>query len=261
MWVSLLVMVATAPGFADDKPLNPEQAEALVLATLKKFGVGQAPLRRFENEDTKAVLTGWHVFVLRYPQFPVARVPPEPLRSNNLFFVSPQGTVELVNEPAALHKFFQKVVRADSEKAAAAALRAWLGLGSELRQDGFYQFRLANESVAVKKTDMGLLARGRIEVVPKAGNEGFLAAELLFSPRGELLEAREDVQLKAGIRPICQASKLLDPDPVVRRMAERDLLILGPLALPYLEEQRQGADPNLRQAIERIRQRIERGER
>jgi hypothetical protein len=29
-------------------------------------------------------------------------------------------------------------------------------------------------------------------------------------------------QLRAGPRPICQATKLLDRDPIVRRMAEQD---------------------------------------
>jgi hypothetical protein len=100
-----------------------------------------------------------------------------------------------------------------------------------------------------------------MEVVPKAGNEGFLTAEMLVSPKGQLLEVREDVKLKAGIRPICQATKLLDPDPIVRRMAERDLLILGPLAIPYLSEQWRQADPQLRRAIERIQRQIEQGER
>jgi hypothetical protein len=115
--------------------------------------------------------------------------------------------------------------------------------------------------VRVAKTAQGLSANGRLEVVAKAGNEGFLAAELLFDPKGQLVQVREDVQLKPGIRPICQATKLLDPDPIVRRMAERDLLILGRLAKPYLDEQRQQADPALRRAIDQLWQRIEREER
>ncbi|GBD36692.1 hypothetical protein HRbin36_01820 [bacterium HR36] len=261
MWLVWLGLAAVSASISDSKPISAPQARELVQATLKKIGVVQPPLQYLEHADVKGALPGWHVFVLRYPQFPVARIPPKGLGSNNLCLVSPQGSVEIIHQPAQLRDWFQRHVRADTEKATSTALCAWLILASELRQDGFYQFRLVRESVTVKKSEQGILASGRIEVVPKAGNEGFLAAEITFSPAGQLLEVREDVQLKAGIRPICQATKLLDSDPVVRRMAERDLLILGPLAIPYLQEQWYQADSELRRAIERIRQRIEQGER
>jgi hypothetical protein len=250
-----------ALGHAEEKPVGREQARELVQAVLAKLGVAQAPLRELDDAEVRSGLPGWHVLLLRFPQFPVARIPPKGLGSNNLFFVSPQGNVEIVHDPAQLRSWFQKHVRVDSDKAAKTVLRAWLVLASELRQDGFYQFRLADESVVVTKTEKGMLVRGKMEVVPKAGNEGFLTAEMLVSPKGQLLEVREDVKLKAGIRPICQATKLLDPDPIVRRMAERDLLILGPLAIPYLSEQWRQADPQLRRAIERIQRQIEQGER
>jgi hypothetical protein len=54
---------------------------------------------------------------------------------------------------------------------------------------------------------------------------------------------------------------LLDPDPVVRSIVEQDLLIMGPAAGPYLEEQRARAAPDLQRAIDRIWQRVLAGER
>jgi len=258
MWLTLIAMMVT---FSEDKLLDVESARALVQTKLKQLGIASAPVQHLENGEFKSVLAGAQVFLLRYPRFPVARIPPAPLSSNNLFFVSPSGAVDIVSDAGQLRGWFQKHVHADSEKAAAQAVRAWLILAGELRQDGFYQFRLVSESVRVAKTAQGLLANARLEVVPKAGNEGFLAAELLFDPKGRLIQVREDVQLKPGIRPICQATKLLDPDPIVRRMAERDLLILGRLAKPYLDEQRQQADPALRRAIDQLWQRIEQEER
>ena len=63
-------------------------------------------------------------------------------------------------------------------------------------------------------------------------------------------------KLKPGPRPICHATKLLDPDPVVRAIVEQDLLIMGRAAKPYLDEQRAKASPELQQAIDRIWQRI-----
>jgi hypothetical protein len=58
------------------------------------------------------------------------------------------------------------------------------------------------------------------------------------------------------VRPICQATKLLDPDPVVRRMAEDAILVMGRAAEEYLSEQRARATPALRAAIDQIWQRI-----
>jgi multimeric flavodoxin WrbA len=58
------------------------------------------------------------------------------------------------------------------------------------------------------------------------------------------------------MRPICQSTKLLDPDPIVRKMAEQDILIMGSPAKEYLDWQRTQVSPELRQAIDRIWQRI-----
>ena len=59
-----------------------------------------------------------------------------------------------------------------------------------------------------------------------------------------------------GVRPICQATKLLDADPLVRRMAEQDILVMGQSAKEYLDEQRANAKPELKAAIDRIWKRI-----
>ena len=66
----------------------------------------------------------------------------------------------------------------------------------------------------------------------------------------------ESSTVKAGIRPICQATKLLDPDSIVRQMAEKDILVMGQAAKAYLDEQRAQASPELRQAIDHMWQRI-----
>jgi hypothetical protein len=45
-------------------------------------------------------------------------------------------------------------------------------------------------------------------------------ATLTFDGGGKLARVAEGGKLRPGPRPICQATKLLDPDPLVRRMAE-----------------------------------------
>lgn len=70
------------------------------------------------------------------------------------------------------------------------------------------------------------------------------------------MSVSETANLKRGVRPICQATKLLDADLVVRRMAEQDLFVMGKAAGDYLAGQRAKADRKLQKAIDRIWQRI-----
>jgi hypothetical protein len=88
------------------------------------------------------------------------------------------------------------------------------------------------------------------------GGNGELNVTLEFE-KGQLAKANETAKIREGPRPICQATKLLDADPIVRRMAENDLLYLGDLVKDYLDEQRAQATPELRQAIDRLWQRIQ----
>jgi hypothetical protein len=48
----------------------------------------------------------------------------------------------------------------------------------------------------------------------------------------------------------------LDADPVVRRMAEQDILVMGKSAKDYLDEQRTKAKPDLKAAIDSIWRRV-----
>ena len=79
---------------------------------------------------------------------------------------------------------------------------------------------------------------------------------MTLGPAGSFVNVLEKSALRPGIRPICQATKLLDRDPIVRRMAEQDLLVMGRAAKPYLDQIRVTAQPKLQQAIDRIWQRI-----
>ena len=56
---------------------------------------------------------------------------------------------------------------------------------------------------------------------------------------------------------MCQATRLLDSDPIMRAMAAQDLLIMGRAAMPYLREQRKTAAPELVRAIDAISAQIE----
>jgi hypothetical protein len=182
---------------------------------------------------------------------------PPNLRSGNVFVVTQQGKVEVLSDTKAQERFFQGALRpAKDDAAAKQAAQAWLRLAEERHQDGFFQFSIAENDLSVTRQQEARRVSGRARVAPKGGDRGEIRATLVFDADGKLVRAEETADLHAGVRPICQATRLLDPDPVVRRMAEKDLLVLGRRAKPYLDEQRAQAGAALRRAIDRVWQRI-----
>jgi len=238
-----------------------EQARQVLLKSLARYreqAPGIEPVV-LAHPSLEAIFPKQVFFVVRFRQFPVGRVPPPGLDVSNIFVVPPGQEPLRIGKSEQLQKFFQQHAQAvTEEKLARQAVTAWLVLLQELHQDGFYQFEVLEKEIAVQKQE-GLKASGR-SVVMRGGN-GQLQVSLSFDASGKLSQASEQVQLRPGPRPICQARKLLDPDPIVRRMAEQELLYLGRSAEEYLREQRQQADPDLRQAIDRLLKRIEREDR
>jgi ABC-2 type transport system ATP-binding protein len=73
---------------------------------------------------------------------------------------------------------------------------------------------------------------------------------------GQKVSRLQQEQPESNPLPGGKTPKLLDPDPVVRAMAEQDILVMGRTAQEYLAEQRAKAPPELRQAIDRLWRRI-----
>jgi hypothetical protein len=197
-----------------------------------------------------------HMILVRFRQFPVARIMPENLSASNIFAVTKEGKIEHLKDTKTLEKFFSThSVKAKEEKDAKMILAAWLTLTQEFHQDGFFKFEVLEKEFAVDGKDE-LKAKGRAAVMQ--GGNGMLSAELTIDKDGKLAKASEKAEIRPGPRPICQATKLLDADPIVRRMAEADLLIMGLSSGAYLMEQRERATPELRRAIDQLWERIQR---
>lgn len=198
-------------------------------------------------------------FVLRYRQFPVAILPPEPLKSNNLFIVHQDNTIEHLTDSKALEKFFlANFPPVKKEEDGKDAARNWLRLAQEFHQDGFYKFSIPDKFEMAGTDDVPqsqLTVSGKAVVAPEGGNKGEITVNLKFE-KGKLAKITEGGQVFAGARPRCQATKLLDPDPIVRAMAEQSLVVMGSAAKSYLDEQRAKAGPELQAAIDRIWRRI-----
>src|SRR5438132_545991 len=87
-------------------------------------------------------------FSATFRQFPVARLAPEPLKSQNLFIVHADGKIDHVTDTKDLEAFFRSHVQPVKDEAAAKdAAHAWLLLSEQLKQDGFYKFELPTASL------------------------------------------------------------------------------------------------------------------
>lgn len=246
----LLIPVAMVSGEAIPNSLAKKLAEYK--------GAERGQIVPVENESLKRDFSGYSFYMLRFRRYPVARVPPEPLGLNNLFVVRPDGSVERIADTKMLKTFFRTALAPVKTAAKArVALKAWLQLAEEFHQDGFFRFSISEDSLrTVALKDGGLEASGKALVNQQGGNMGEIGASLTFDAAGVLKDVSESVQLHPGIRPKCQATKLLDPDPIVRSMAEDSILVMGSAAKPYLDERRAQASPELQRAIDKIWQRI-----
>ncbi len=235
---------------ADDKKEDQAKAEKAVKDFLAEKKV-DAPATAITDEALAKAFPDDHFFALVFRQYPIARPSPAPFKSQNVFVVPKDGKVAYFTDAKELEKFFKDNLKpvkdADAAKQAAAA---WLALAQTFHQDGFYKFAVPADDLKGAK-DKGV---GKLTV--KEGGKGELTATLAFDDKGKLSKVEEDNAIKPGPRPICQATKLLDADPIVRRMAERDLLFMGRACKEYLDEQRAKATPELQKAIDRLWKRI-----
>jgi hypothetical protein len=191
--------------------------------------------------------------IVRFRVFPVARIMPKGMKASNLFAVDKEGKVEHLKDVKGLEKFLNAhAAAAKNEKDARTALAAWLTLTEEFHQDGFFKFEVLEKEFTYADGK----ASGRVMVT--GGGNGDLKVDLAFDKDGKLAKVEEKAAIRPGPRPICQATKLLDADPIVRQIAEQDLIIMGLPAHAYLMEQRDRAAPELRQAIDRLWERIQR---
>jgi hypothetical protein len=211
-----------------------------------------------EDESLRKLLPGRRFVGVLFPQYPLGIDPPPPLKVANVLVVDQDGKLHPLTDIAALEEYCRANFPAASSKPeAAATLRAWLMLSQHMHTDGFYQFEFGPPFVIeLDARNRPSRAQGTLNVKPVGGNQGRITASLTFDAAGRLASAKNVVKLVEGIRPICQASRLLDPDPLVRQMAKRELLVMGRMGAEYLRWQRAKASPELRQEIDRIWQQI-----
>jgi hypothetical protein len=228
--------------------------QQLVEDYLNSRGVNGAVVRPVTEDYVRRIFPDFRFFGVIFRQYPVAVLCPQTqdLKCSNVFFVK-DGRVDFASSIEDLKFFFVTELRpVSSQEAAADAASTWLRFSEELKQDLFYTFS-APEISYLPQQDISKV-RGHVGVT--AGGQGQIDMLMALGASGGLVQIYEKSALRPGVRPICQATKLLDRDPIVRRMAEQDVLVMGRAAKPYLDQVRANAPLKLQQAIDRIWQRI-----
>src|SRR5262249_6222167 len=139
------------------------KAEKAVKAQLEKHKATYGQVMQLKDEALTKEFPGQVFFGVLFRQYPVGRLVPPPLQPSNVFAVDREGEAKLINDQKGLEKFFRSAgQRTHNSERAKTAVRAWLQLSSQLKQDGFYRFSLMEDSIKVERQDNGLTARGNI---------------------------------------------------------------------------------------------------
>ncbi len=256
MFVRTLAVVAAlalVPSARADEASDAEAKLKEYLGTIKGSEAGRVALLA---DGTKETFPDFVLFSHVIPQFPVAREAPAPLKNANVIAVPKKkdGKPVLITDAKELEKFFKDHARPVTQGSEGqAAVTAWLRASSELAQDGYFKFTV--KAGTVSTADDVTTAAGTATVDPQNMDKGEIKATLKFKA-GKLTNNETKANVIAGIRPRCQATKLLDPDPIVRAIAEDSLRVMGSTAKDYLDAQYAKASPELRAAIDRVRAKI-----
>ena len=228
--------------------------QQLVENYLQSRGLKGYVVRPVTDDFVGRTFPNFSFFGVVFRQYPVAVQCPQTtdLKCANLFFVQ-NSQVDFVSTTDDLKFFFaMNLDPAPTQDAATDAADTWLRFSEELKQDLFYSFSPPKVSY-MPRTDLTLV---RAHASVAAGGDGNIDVLITLGSAGSLVNILEKGAVRPGIRPICQATKLLDPDPIVRRMAEQDILVMGRAVKQYLDQVRATAQPKLQLAIDRIWQRI-----
>jgi len=136
--------------------------------------------------------------VVRYRQYPVARLIPEGFKASNALALSKEKTVSRFKDVKEQERFFKEhAATARTANELKELLAAWLTLSQEQHQDGFYKFEIREKDFEYNKERNQV--HGRAVVLQ--GGSGELAA-MLDLEDGKLAKVSEIVKIRPGPRPI-----------------------------------------------------------
>src|ERR1051325_6755063 len=114
---SLIILVLAASLAQSGEPKTDDAAAKAKTAVEKQLKDWKADAANSAVIDEKYVrdVSPGHTFVaVRFPLFPVQRIPPEPLKSQNLFAVTNDGKVTHLPDSKKLEEFFKSTLKAQT---------------------------------------------------------------------------------------------------------------------------------------------------
>jgi hypothetical protein len=216
-------------------------------------------LKQIESDEVNQVLPGYIFYIIYLRQYPVAYGPPdEQLGTQCIVAINKDLEIEKIPDEDALQVFYKAhQIEINTEVDCVLGIKAWLNLSQEYKNDGYYTFLISDDDIIVTELFGDVVTWG-VEGISRvvSGGEGVITANIIIDLFGSLVNVTEEYELIEGVRPICQSTKLLDKDPIVRKMAEKDLLAMGFSAKEYLFNQRAASSPKLQKAIDALWERI-----
>src|SRR5262249_17100739 len=156
----------------------PAKTQKAVEEYLARLKAPNPQIKPVTDDAVTNSLPGGAYFAVIFRQYPVAIVPPEPLKSGNVLAVK-GDKVELISDATALEKFFKAHLKpVKDETGVKEAAYAWLRLSQELHQDGFFRFSIPDKELTA---DGAKKATGKALVDPKGGDKGEIAVTLTFA--------------------------------------------------------------------------------
>src|SRR5579872_3577014 len=132
---------------ARDKGDEQAKAEKTVKDFLAEKKI-EAPVTPITDEALAKAFPDDHFIAVVFRQYPVARIAPEPLKSQNVFVVPRDGKIVHLTDTKGLEKFFKDNLKAvEDDDAAKQAARAWLTLTQTFQQDGFFKFAVPKDDL------------------------------------------------------------------------------------------------------------------
>lgn len=223
-----------------------------------KFAGEIRPAQIITDPTLNLVLSSWRFYMVSFPLYPVAMMPPEPLSNKNLFVLNKDGVVQNITSVDDLKKFFLASAHEIKDNGGAKdGLNAWFALSISVSTDGWTHLIVPQDKIKVTQSDGKTVATGEATAANagvKFGDRGGITATLTYDDKdkGKLIEVKQEINIQHGIRPVCQCTKLLDADPIIRKMARQDLLVMGTAAREYMTAQRAKASPELKKAIDEV---------
>lgn len=151
------------------------------------------------NGDVRKVFPDTHFVSVRYPLYPVARVPGEPFKSQNIVVVQ-KDKLKILTDPKELDSYFKDLKTKPADLIQAA--QAYGQLIQEFHQDGFYKFVMKKDAFSLKVVDGTLLGvKGEVTASPENGNMGQIIFTFTVDGKGQIITIVHEAKLTPGPRP------------------------------------------------------------